>query len=221
MAWLETKGGDFSIRFRFSGAKPFVCLKTANRKDAEAALGRFETHLRLIEQGFLDPPPPGADVGTYILSGGKLGGRPSQAERVELKTLAEMFDGYLADYPKGAKEATTLKTERIHVAHLRRLLDTKLPLADITARTIQGYVDARAVAVGTETVKKEVGTFAAVWNKWAVPQGMIGTPAPTAGMVYPKTESKPPFQTREQIECSSRGVERRRKRKPHSGSACF
>ena len=39
MAWLETKGGDFSIRFRFSGAKPFLCLKTTDRKEAEAALG--------------------------------------------------------------------------------------------------------------------------------------------------------------------------------------
>lgn len=200
MAWLETKGGDFSIRFRFAGQKPFVCLKTSDRKEAAAALGRFETHLRLIEQGLLDPPPPGADVGTYVLSGGKLGGRPSQAERVELKTLADLFDSYLADYPKGAKDGTTLKTERIHIGHLRRLLDTKLPLADVTTRMIQAYVDARAASVGSETVRKEVGTFASVWNKWAVPQGMVKHPAPTAGMVYPKSASKPPFQTREQIE---------------------
>ena len=119
---------------------------------------------------------------------------------MELKTLAEMFAGYLADYPKGAKEATTLKTERIHVAHLRRLLDTKLPLVDVTARTLQAYVDARSADVGAETIRKEVGTFASVWNKWGVPQGMIDSPAPAAGLVYPKTDAKKPFQTREQIE---------------------
>ena len=32
------------------------------------------------------------------------------------------------------------------------------------------------------------------------PQGMITTPAPTSGLVYPKSRTKPPFQTREQIE---------------------
>lgn len=200
MAWLETKGGDFSIRFRFSGAKPFLCLKTTNRKEAEAALGRFETHLRLIEQGLLEPPPAGADVGTYILSGGKLGGRPSQAERVEPKTLADLFDSYLAAYPKGAKEATTWKTERIHIGHLRRLLDAGLLLDEVTPGMLQDYVNARTLVVGTETVRKEVGTFATLWNRWAVPQGMTTRPAPTTNLHYPKAKSKAPFQTREQIE---------------------
>jgi integrase len=200
MAWLETKGGDFSIRFRFAGQKPFVCLKTTSRKEAEAALGRFETHLRLIEQGLLAPPPPGADLGTYILSGGKLGNRPSQGERVEVKTLADLFDGYLAAYPKGAKEASTWKTERIHIGHLRRLLDTRLPLDEVTAKSLQDYVNARTQVVGTETVRKEVGTFTTLWNRWAVPQGMTTRPAPATNLHYPKARSKAPFQTREQIE---------------------
>ena len=200
MAWLENKGGDFSIRFRFAGAKRFLCLKTAVRKEAEAALGRFETHMRLVEQGLIPPPPPGSDVGTYILSGGKLGGRPSRDEHAEPRTLADLLDGYLAEYPAGAKEVTTMKTERIHVGHFRRLMATHLPLPIVTTRTLQAYVDARAAAVGAETIRKEVGTFATVWNNWAVPQGMVGTPAPTAGLVFPKTESKPLFQTREQIE---------------------
>lgn len=220
MAWLEKKGGDFSIRFRFARGKPFLCLKTTDRREAEAALGRFETHLRLIEQGLLPPPPDGADVGTYILSGGKLGGRPSRDVRAELKTLAGLFESYLADYPKGAKEGTTLKTERIHIAHLRRLLDTKLPLVDVTTRTIQAYVDVRAADVGTETVKKEVGTFAAVWNKWAVPQGMVKVPAPTAGMVYRKGESNPLSRRGSRSNDSSRSGRSRPTRRRPSGSAC-
>jgi hypothetical protein len=67
------------------GAKQFLCLNTAARKEADAASGRFEKHLWLVEQGFLPPPPPGADAGTDILSGGKLGGRPSREQRVEPK----------------------------------------------------------------------------------------------------------------------------------------
>jgi integrase len=71
---------------------------------------------------------------------------------------------------------------------------------DVTTRTMQAYVDARAADVGTETIRKEIGTFASIWNKWGVPQGMVKLPAPTPGLVYPKTDSKAPFQTREQIE---------------------
>jgi integrase len=200
MAWLELKAGAFRIGFRYGGKKHHFQLKTDDRKAADAALGRFLSNFHLIEQGVIAPPPAGAELGTYIVSGGKLGGRPSRADRVEPKTLADLFESYLAHYPKGAKEATTLKTERIHVGHLRRLLDTELPLADVTAGTMQRYVEARTAHVGAETIRKEVGTFAAVWNKWAVPQGMVRSPAPVTGLVYPKADAKPPFQTREQIE---------------------
>ena len=173
MAWLELKGDVFRIGFRFGGKKHHFQLKTSDRREADATLGRFESNFRLVEQGAIDSPPAGADLGAYIVSGGRHGGCPSRLERIDLPTLADLFDGYLANYPKGAKEATTLKTERIHVGHLRRLLDTTLPLAEVTTRTVQAYVDARAAAVETETIKKEVGTFASVWNKWGVPQGMI------------------------------------------------
>lgn len=200
MAWLEFKGGGYRIGFRFAGRKHHYQLKTADEKEAVASLGRFESNFRLVEQGVIDSPPEGADLGAYLISGGRNGLRPSQTERVELKTLGELLDSYLAHYPKGAKESTTVKTELIHVGHFRKHLDTKLPLADFTTRTMQAYVEARSATVGTETIKKEVGTFASVWNKWGVPQGMVVTPAPAAGLVYPKTTAKQPFQTREQIE---------------------
>lgn len=132
MAWLESTGGMFRIGFRFGGRKHHLPLNTADQKEAETTLGRFEANFRLIEQGVIDPPPDGADLGTYIVSAGKLGGRPSQVERLKPKTLADLFDGYLAAYPKGAKETTTWKTERIHIGHLRRLLDTRLPLDEVT-----------------------------------------------------------------------------------------
>jgi hypothetical protein len=62
MTWLESKGGDFSIRFCYAGTKPFLCLNTTKKNEAEAALSRFETHFRLIEQGLLPPPPAGATL---------------------------------------------------------------------------------------------------------------------------------------------------------------
>jgi integrase len=50
------------------------------------------------------------------------------------------------------------------------------------------------------TVKKEIGTFTSIWNKWGVPQGHVIGPAPTKGLVYRKIKAKPPFQTWQQIE---------------------
>jgi hypothetical protein len=142
MAWLELNGDGFRIGFRF-GKKHHFRLDTVNQKEANATLGRFESNFRLIEQGVIDAPPDGADLGTYIVSGGKLGLRPSEVERVEPKTLADLFDNSLAHYPKAAKEKTTWKVERIHIGHFRRLFDTKLPLIDVTTRTLQDYVEAR------------------------------------------------------------------------------
>lgn len=200
MAWLEFTGGMFRIGFRFGGRKHHLPLNTPDREEADTTLGRFEANFRLVEQGVIDPPPDGAHLGTYIVSAGKLGGRPSAVERVKPKTLGDLFDGYLTAFPEGAKEASTWKTERIHIGHLRRVLDTTLPLDDVTSKLLQDYVNARTQLVATETVRKEVGTFTTVWNRWAIPQGMTARPAPATSLHYPKARSKAPFQTREQIE---------------------
>src|SRR5437763_8747064 len=119
MAWLESAGGSFRIGFRFGGRKHHLSLDTMDRKEADATLGRFESNLRLIEQGVIESPPKEAELGTYIVSGGKLCCRPSQTERAKPKSLGDLFDHYLANYPRGAKEPSTLKTEAIHIGHFR------------------------------------------------------------------------------------------------------
>jgi hypothetical protein len=115
MAWLESKAGLFRIRFRFAGGKHILSLKTDDQRTAQAALGKFEANLQLIEQGVITAPPPEADLGTYVISAGKLDGRPSREGRTKPTTLGELLDGYLAHYPKAAKEASTWRTERIHL----------------------------------------------------------------------------------------------------------
>ena len=207
MAWLETKGDVFRIRFRYGGTKHLLALHTSSKKEADEALARFGANLRLIERGIIDPPPDAADAGVYIVSGGKLTGRPSETARTTRATLGVLFDSYLTGFPREAKEARTWKTETTHIAHLRRLLDVKLPLAEVTPKTVQGYIDARTRETGRrnkplsrETVKKELGTLSAVWNKWGVPQGLVGGPAPVTNLTFPKGVTKAPFQTREQIE---------------------
>ena len=59
MAWLEFTGGAFRISYRFGGRKHHHALKTADRREALSTLGRFDSNVRLIEQGAIEPPPPG------------------------------------------------------------------------------------------------------------------------------------------------------------------
>jgi integrase len=207
MAWLEKKGDVFRIRFRYGNAKHFLALNTADKKEAHDSLARFEANLRLIEQGIIDVPPAEADLGVYIISAGKLKSRASQSPVVERITLAKLFDSYLSSFPRAAKEPRTWQTETTHIGHLRRLLDTRLSLSEVSSKTLQAYVDARSLengkgkkSVRRETIHKEIGTFSSVWNKWGVPQGFTDRPAPVKTLTYPKGATKPPFQIREQIE---------------------
>jgi integrase len=206
MAWLETKGDVFRIRFRYGTVKHLLALNTSDRKEAHESLARFEAHLRLIEQGIIDSPPADADIGVYIISAGKLKKRASQSPVVERITLAKLFDSYLSSFPREAKELRTWQTETTHIGHLRRLLDTKLSLSEVSSKTLQGYINARSLekgkgtkAVRRETMHKEIGTFSSIWNRWGVPQGFTDQPAPVKNLTYPKGTTKPPFQIREQI----------------------
>ena len=78
MAWLEEHptSGHFKLCFRWGGRKLKKTVKTANRCEAETALARFEETLQLVERGRLDLPL-GADIGTFLLSDGKLISQPT------------------------------------------------------------------------------------------------------------------------------------------------
>jgi hypothetical protein len=75
MASLEQRGRRYRLAFRLGGQKYQVALKTEDRREAEACLGRVEENLRLVERGRLTIPD-GADVGLFLVSDGKLDQRP-------------------------------------------------------------------------------------------------------------------------------------------------
>ena len=203
MAWLEKRADRYRINYRFGGVKNQVSLRTVDPKEADACLHRFEENLRLVERGRLEIPP-GADLGVFLLSDGKLNHRPVVEKPL---TLKEFFDHYLEKHPNGAKESSTRYTEDIHIEHLTRLIGAATPVRTITSDALQAYVDSRACetskfrrTISHTTIRKEIGTLSSVWNKWGVPQGLVTGPAPTKGLVYCKGKSKPPFQTWAQIE---------------------
>jgi len=204
MASLERRyDGRFRIVFCHQGEKFFHSLGKIPEREARSCKDRLEENLRFVERGLLEIPP-GADLGVFLVSGGKLNQKPSLEKSM---TLSELFAHYQEKHPAAAKEENTRYTEDIHIRHLSRLIGEKTAVRAITTETLQSYVDARSKEAGRRgellshvTIKKEIGTLASIWNKWALPQAFVAGPSPTKSLVYHKVKSKPPFQTWKQIE---------------------
>ena len=178
------------------------------RRTAEASACHIEENIRLIEAGRLELPED-ADVPTFLLSDGKLLGKPLPTSAF---TIGTIFDKYQKSIPADAMEATSLKTARIHMRHFQRLMGANKPFRTITTADLQSYVTKRSTeqghrgTVSAATIRKEIATLGSLWN-WAVAQGEIGKPYPRKGLVFPKRTEKPPFQTVSQIQ---RHIQQRR-----------
>ena len=90
MAWLEEHptSGHFKICFRWGGRKLKKTVKTESRREAEGVLARFEENIDLLERGRIELPS-GADIGTFLLSDGKLASMPSPTPPPKPLTLGE------------------------------------------------------------------------------------------------------------------------------------
>src|SRR4051812_21170708 len=72
---LDEASGRFRIRFYFNGVEYKRPIKTKDRKTAFGIQARVDETIRLLEQGRLEIPS-GADPAAFILSDGKLTGKP-------------------------------------------------------------------------------------------------------------------------------------------------
>ena len=201
MASLEKRAAGFRIKFRYGGRQFSAALGTEKLREAEQALARVDENLALLERGRLELPP-GGDLAVFLLSDGKINQKPVLAAPL---TLHAYFNRY-RERETDAKEKNTRYTENIHMDHFLDVLGKNQKVQEITSETLQRYVDTRAKekfrgeTISHRTIHKEIGTFASIWNKWAVPERLVSGPAPTKGLVYKKTKTKQPFQTWEQIE---------------------
>lgn len=200
MAWLEQRGDKFRIAFRFRGEKFRVNLKATGEKEANGCLARLEENLRLVERGRLDIPP-GADLGLFLISDGKLG---KPVELVRAVRLSQLFHIYKTEFTPGAKEVVTRAMEDIHMKHLSRIIGGQTFLATVTAAVVQKFVNERSREqfngnpVKATTVRKAVATFRFVWN-WAYRQGHVPTKFPEVELVFSKEKQPEPFRTYDQI----------------------
>lgn len=204
MASIELRGQSYRIVYRYGGRKVQHPLKTDNESDARAALARLEENLRLLGRGRLQLPPD-ADLTTFILSDGRVSSK-ALPELPKVVTLGELAERYEEVHSNGAIEASSLETVQMHLRHFKKTLGVSTPLGQLQQEHLQQHLTKRAKQRGIRkrrvsavTLRKEMATLRAAWT-WAHRAGIISKPFPGAGLVYPKTEEKPPFQTWEQIE---------------------
>lgn len=193
--------GNHHVKFRFAGKQYRRSLRTKMRRTVEASACDIEENIRLIEGGHLELPED-ADVATFLPSDGKLLGKPLPTSAI---TVGTIFDKYQKSIPADAMEATSLKTARIHMRHLQRLMGANKPFRTITTADLQTYVTKRSKeqghrgSISAATIRKDIATLCSRGN-WAIAQGEITKPFPRKGIVFPKRTEKSPFQTVKQIE---------------------
>lgn len=198
--------GNYHIRFRHGG-KPFKrSLQVADNREAERVCGVVEETIKDLKRGRLKMPGD-ADPGAYLISGGKLTGKPklsnTAAEVENLPfTLGRVFDTYAVTLTSGSKEANTLETEAVHSRHFKRLLGESLPFERMGVETLQSYVNTRSKEdVSRDTIRKELATLRAIWG-WAHKRRHIASPVnwKMADLTDPKAKEKAPIQTWEPID---------------------
>jgi len=189
--------GTWRIRFRFGGKQFYRSLETSSEKEAGELKATVDRTLRHLNEGVLSLPPDASpeDVWIFLRTGGKLSKRFSIAGG---KTLGNVVKAYFDALPPGAKEDSSLVTERIHANHLERILRKSTSIREIGAAELQAYVNRRAKKAQPVTIKKELQTFNQLWA-FAVARGWAEGPSPKGHVALPRSAQKPPFQTFDQI----------------------
>jgi integrase len=202
VASLELRNKTYRVVFMHGGRKYGFSLDTGDKPTAEALRGGVEKTLMLIGQGVLRVPD-GGDVVAFIRNGGK----PEEATSRPAApvTFAVMRDRYLAAHGTGAMEANSLATVELHLKHVGETLGERFPVAKLTPSDLQRHVDrrrgkkSRGKGLSPVTLRKEISSLRAVWN-WAAAHGLVAGTFPSKGLVYPKTDEKPPFMTLNEVE---------------------
>lgn len=208
MASLELRNQTYRVVFMHAGKKHGFSLDTGNRQTAEALRGGVEKTLMLMSQGALRLAD-GGDLIEFVKSGGRIHELPKPIS--EVVTFAKLRDRYIAAHSNGAMEDSSLTTIRIHLKHLGETFGEKFPVDRLSVNEVQGHIDRRASAkyrgqgIGPVTIKKEVTTLRAVWN-WGEAAGLVERTFSVRGLVYSKTDEKPPFMTRAEIERKLSGL---------------
>ena len=210
MAFAQQRAGWYRVVFNYGGKKYRKGLKTTDATVADAVVGGIKRTILMLEQGFLQIPE-GADVLTFILSGGQtiqsLLMPPAPEEPTpEPVTLEQLRDKYVATMSIGVIEKSSLDTIKLHLRNILQTLGANFRLEGMTLNHLQEHVNRRAKDKGFRggplssiTLRKEIASFRAAWN-WGVQAELVTKSFPNKGLKFPKLDEKAPFQTWAEIE---------------------
>jgi integrase len=118
--------------------------------------------------------------------------------------LGELRDRFI-EARRAGREQSTQKTSGTHFKPLVATLGEKFPIADLTQDDLRRHIERRAgLEISATTIRKEIITLRTAWH-WAVDTGLIAGDYPNKGLIYPKEDELPPYQTREEIERQAGG----------------
>jgi integrase len=204
MAALQERNGSYRILFRYRGKQHTFTLGKVPEREANNWAASVDQILLRVEQNLLHVPP-GTDIVSFVKNGGKAPELPAVAAAArEPVTFATFKEKYLATH-RGGMEDNSLQTVAMHLGHFEATLGPAFPLRDLHAADLQRHIDRRkqkkhrGKRLSAVTLKKETASFRAAWN-WATVHGLVGGVFPSRGLVYPKADEKPPFQTWAEIE---------------------
>jgi integrase len=199
MASLQQRAGTYRVIFRFHGKQHFLMVGKVSPQEAQAKSAQVDYLLMRLKQGLIELPG-GVGIVEFVQHDGKppAAATPASAGRKTL-TLATLRERFLATRATG-REKSTLYTANIHFAHLVASLGERFPLAGLSQADLQRHVERRAgQGISAVTIKKEISTLSTAWQ-WAAQTGLLAGNCPNKGLVYPKGDELPPYQTREEIE---------------------
>jgi integrase len=206
MAGVQQRGSGFRVIYRYHGKQHTLRLGKVSEQEAQGKAAQVDYLLMRLRQGLIHVPPS-STLKQFLESDGnppaKPGGVPTEAHRAI--TLGELRDRYLRTH-KDSLEDRTLDTMRLHFKHLCAALGERFFVHELTLADLQDYVNARAKASGRThsrlsgtTIREEVVSLRKAWN-WGLKMKLVQGRYPYEGLRYPKTDEKPPFQTRQEIE---------------------
>ena len=116
MASLEKRyDGRYRIVFCWHGERCYYSLGKMPEREARCCLDRLEESLRFVDRGLLEVPSD-ADLGRFLVSRGKLSGKPTLKAPL---TVGELLERYQIEHPDGVKESSTRSTESIRSTWLK------------------------------------------------------------------------------------------------------
>lgn len=202
MASIQKKGDAFYCQFVYLGQRHTVTVGKVSQDEAEGFRGSAELLLLRLKQKLITVPP-GVSITDFILHLGKVP-EPIVAapERI---SFADFGKRYLETHRNGAMEANSLKTVELHLGHFEKTLGPAFEIQTLALADLQRHVNHRrekkyrGKRLSPVTLKKEMASIRAAWN-WAAHMGLVKGHFPSKGLVYPKTDEKPPFMTWAEIE---------------------